>query len=521
MFENNRILVVDDNELIHEDFRKILLNSELNTQENKYMDLEKELFGSTSSNLTIPSINYSIDFAFQGEDAYEMVKNAERNNKPYALIFMDVRMPPGWDGIETISKIWRKYSNIEVVICSAYSDYSWDKIIGRLGSNDRLIFLKKPFDSVEVKQLALALVKKWNLYEKSKNYVSDLEREVSKRTRQLKGMVQELVTSRDKLKKEVFVRKSAEEDLSTEKDNLSFLLKNMPDAVLSIDVDGKINLINSTFENLINMKRESIVNKYINDILTFYDLDDSIVMYKNINSSSCNNKILKLRSNNIDKTVIVSCARICDKNSIEKGLVILIKDISEKLKMEEDLIRTKNLESVSTFAEGIAYDFENIISRIVGNITLSKNLIGDNTKAREYLDIAEKDSIKVMTLSQQLRTLSNESNENLDFKIDNIVKKNKVICVLSNENSIKRALENTIKNLGYSIHFEKNKEKDLTILDEDVLNTNDFDYDSKIILLSMYNKNILKEKYPNLTFFDVLEKPFKLKDISFVLKNSL
>ncbi|MFO1129750.1 MAG: response regulator, partial [Rickettsiales bacterium] len=399
MFENNRILVVDDNELIHEDFKKILLSNDINKQDNNYIDLEKELFGmTTSSNLTIPAINYCIDFAFQGQDAYEMAKKADKKNKPYALIFMDVRMPPGWDGIETISKIWEKYPNTEVVICSAYSDYSWDKIIEKLGTNDRLIFLKKPFDAIEVKQLALTLVKKWNLYEKSKNYVSDLEREVTKRTRQLKGMVQELLVSRDKLKQEVFIRQNAENELSLERDNLRYLLKNIPDAVLTINAQGEIKLINNSFEKILNKQENEIINRNINDILFLYDNENNRILYKNFVDSKCNNSLLKLEIDNIIKTVIVSCARI-----YQNTLVILIKNITEKIKTEEELIKARNLESVTSFAGGLANDFEHIISGIIGNITLAKNIIGENSKAKEYLDTAESDSIKVSILSQQLQ----------------------------------------------------------------------------------------------------------------------
>ena len=71
-------------------------------------------------------------------------------------------MPPGWDGIETIARLWQVDPDLQTVICTAFADYSWDEMIGKLGQSDRLLILKKPFDPIEVQQLASALVEKWN-----------------------------------------------------------------------------------------------------------------------------------------------------------------------------------------------------------------------------------------------------------------------------------------------------------------------------------------------------------------------
>ena len=83
--------------------------------------------------------------------------------QPYAVAFIDVRMPPGWDGIETIGRIWNEFPDLQVVICTAYSDYSWDEIAKAVGNTDHVLVLKKPFDNVEVLQMAHALAKKWQL----------------------------------------------------------------------------------------------------------------------------------------------------------------------------------------------------------------------------------------------------------------------------------------------------------------------------------------------------------------------
>src|SRR5258708_19048976 len=101
------------------------------------------------------------------------------------MAFVDVRMRPGWDGIETTAKIWEKYPDLQVVICTAYSDYSWEEMLKKLGYSDRLVILKKPFDTIEVLQLAISMTEKWRLYQQTKLHLDDLEKVVQERTHNL------------------------------------------------------------------------------------------------------------------------------------------------------------------------------------------------------------------------------------------------------------------------------------------------------------------------------------------------
>lgn len=188
MIENKHILVIDDNPAIHEDFKKILT---FENQGSSSLDkLENELFSEPTLKInseTEPS--YEIDFASQGKEGLEKVEYTLQANKPYALAFVDIRMPPGWDGIETIEKIWKVDPWLQVVICTAYSDYSWGEIIKRLGNTDNLIILKKPFEAVEVRQLAAALVKKWELNLEVRKQIDTLEETVETRTSDLEHTV--------------------------------------------------------------------------------------------------------------------------------------------------------------------------------------------------------------------------------------------------------------------------------------------------------------------------------------------
>jgi CheY-like chemotaxis protein len=116
---NHRILIVDDNKSIHNDFREILCPD--NSDEAAADALEAVLFDEDKPN----AMNFQLDSAYQGQQALEMVQQALADNRPYALAFVDVRMPPGWDGLETIARIWAVDPELQIVVCTAYADYSW------------------------------------------------------------------------------------------------------------------------------------------------------------------------------------------------------------------------------------------------------------------------------------------------------------------------------------------------------------------------------------------------------------
>jgi diguanylate cyclase len=154
-----RILIIDDNVAIHEDYRKTLALKDL--ADKNLLELESELFG--DSRPEVQTENFNIDCALQGREGIDMAIRAKNEGRPYAVAFVDGRMPPGLDGIETIRELWQACPDIQVVLCTAYSDYSWRDIQKMLGESDSLVILKKPFDTVEVVQLTHALTRKWAL----------------------------------------------------------------------------------------------------------------------------------------------------------------------------------------------------------------------------------------------------------------------------------------------------------------------------------------------------------------------
>ena len=183
---NRRILVVDDNAAIHDDFRKIL--SAPRQQADALDEAEAALFGEAPA-AKADTLFFEVDSAHQGQEGLRKVQAALAEGRPYALAFVDVRMPPGWDGVETTVRMWQEQPDLQVVICTAYSDYSWEEMLDRLGRSDRLVILKKPFDNVEVLQMANAMTEKWNLGRDARRQVQDLEERVLERTKALQAEV--------------------------------------------------------------------------------------------------------------------------------------------------------------------------------------------------------------------------------------------------------------------------------------------------------------------------------------------
>jgi len=186
--EKRRILIVDDNRQIHDDYRKVLLGTEVDEPINEeYQAFFEEPNEGPGDSLHAPLRDLiEIDTAEQGQEGLEKVKNAVEQNRRYSMAFVDLRMPPGWDGLRTVEEIWKVDPELQIVICTAYSDNSFSDICNRLGRTDKLLILKKPFDGVEVYQLAVSLTEKWELGRQAQLKQEDLERLVVQRTEELR-----------------------------------------------------------------------------------------------------------------------------------------------------------------------------------------------------------------------------------------------------------------------------------------------------------------------------------------------
>jgi signal transduction histidine kinase len=183
---NRRILLIDDTPSIHDDFRKILMPA---VESNQALDdMESALFGDTAK---AQAQVFELHSAYGGEEGLQLLITAMANKQPYALAFVDMRMPQGWDGAKTIEELWKVAPDLQVVVCTAYSDYSWEDLLERLHAHDRLLILKKPFDNIEVQQMANTLANKWDMARRASLQTAHLEQLVEQRTQALQLEIDE------------------------------------------------------------------------------------------------------------------------------------------------------------------------------------------------------------------------------------------------------------------------------------------------------------------------------------------
>jgi CheY-like chemotaxis protein len=190
MEKNTRILVVDDQKDLRYQLAKLLENADKKSETVSLVkQMRERLLGSKeddsdkSSSSSKEEVTYTVDTAGQGQEALEMVKKANENGKPYALMFLDMRMPPGWDGLETATEIRKADSNIEIVIMTAYADHDQAQIAEQVGMPEKMLYIKKPFQAEEIFQLALSLTSKWTIEQQTKQrkfWLENLLRGMSK-----------------------------------------------------------------------------------------------------------------------------------------------------------------------------------------------------------------------------------------------------------------------------------------------------------------------------------------------------
>ncbi|MEW6221099.1 MAG: response regulator [Thermodesulfobacteriota bacterium] len=177
---NNRILVIDDDPEILAAVCRILSPPPARG-EGQVAELAALLADSAPDTPSLAAVSrrFEVETARQGEAGYRQLAAAATAGQPYAVVFVDMRMPPGWDGVRTIRAIHDADRHAQIVIVTAYADAPVSEIVARVGFTDRLLYLKKPFDPEEILQLADSLCMRWNLEEKVRGFIRLLERIVT------------------------------------------------------------------------------------------------------------------------------------------------------------------------------------------------------------------------------------------------------------------------------------------------------------------------------------------------------
>ena len=366
---NRRILIIDDNLSIHADFRNILCPD--NSDEAAVHKLEAALFHEDHPD----EISFELDSAYQGQEGLGMVKRALAENRPYALAFVDVRMPPGWDGIETIARIWEVDPELQVVVCTAYADYSWEEMRAKVGQPDSLLVLKKPFDNIEVQQLAHSLTKKWLLSFQARLQIAEL------------AQANESLT------------------MSEERFSKAFHESPLPSGIQSFPDQHFVD-VNQSLAQVTGHKREEMIGRTPAELFLWEKPEVADQWYEGlVRQHLVRNQEAKIRNQaGALLEVLVSLSPIALGE--QPHVLLLAQDISQRALLERQLRQAQKMEAIGQLAAGVAHDFNNILTVIQGHAGLAQQTLDSNSPQKKSLEQITRAAARAATLIRQLLMFS-------------------------------------------------------------------------------------------------------------------
>jgi two-component system sensor kinase FixL len=315
-----RILVIDDNPAIADDFRKILCP---NRSSSKAVGKAAAALFDKTPSTEIETDTYAVDSASQGSEGLDKVRQAAAEGEPYTMVFVDIRMPPGWDGVETTTHIWREFPELQVVICTAYSDYSWEETVARLGQSDRLFILKKPFDISEVRQLVVAITKRSHAEGEARE-----ARDMAERLNQ--AQAEALLNSTKAL-----------QALRESEARMRAVVDNASEGIVVMDESGTIESFNPAAEDIFGYSNEEMRGKNVAMLMppevakNHKEALEQLIVSRHQPQTPSTHEVIGRRKNGDEVMLFVGISEV--RLGDRRLLTALVRDITSRKKAEHEL----------------------------------------------------------------------------------------------------------------------------------------------------------------------------------------
>ena len=363
-----RVLVVDDNAAIHDDFRRVL--DPVPNDDGGLAALDADL----GRQPVRRERRFQVDAVTDGDTARILAREALAAGDPLAVAFVDLRMPGGPDGLDTAERLLADDPALQVVLCTAYSDHSWETIRARVsgapGNQDRVLVLKKPFDPIEVLQLASALGAKWRL--------------AAENRRQL-----EEIGARQRL--------------------LQAVIDHAPVAVVLAGADGRVRLVNRTFEAVLGMPRAQAIGQELTGLLPeplrAAATERMAGAIQRGEVAENERELPDPRDPDHPRRFLLTSFPVTDETGA-RGLCAIATDVTSRRELEDQLRQAQKMEAIGRLAGGVAHDFNNLLTAILGYAELLRMQLPGDDRLTNYAHEIYRSGQRATGLTKQLLAFS-------------------------------------------------------------------------------------------------------------------
>lgn len=355
-----RILVADDEQEILNAYLQVLCPSDFGDDDTEMEALGAELFGLAPMHQGRRN-SYEVTLCRQSSEAIEFVRQARIEGRPYAAVFLDVRMPPGRDGVWAAEQIRVLDSNVGIVVVTGYGDVEPIELARRVPPADRLFYIQKPFHQQELLQFASALSARCQAEERAGIVHKTLQAQVEERT-------VELARVNKTLRGQIAKRELIEEALRESEVRYRDLLESAHDLIQTVSWDGRFLFVNRAWLDTMGYTEEEVDD--LRDAQIIHP--DSFDLWQDALSAVVSGEVMSGMQITFlarDGSPVLVEGTLVPSRS--QGYVTashgFFHDMTERRRLELQYRQAQKMEAIGRLVGGIAHDFNNLLTVISGH----------------------------------------------------------------------------------------------------------------------------------------------------------